>query len=499
MHDDQIRSLLRALETDREPDPAFADALFGRLTATAQHRQPRSRVGWLLVAAAALTLLVAGLALGSRLIPPPVTVDASPTASSVATSTPAPTGSAESSSSAQASPSPGSGALDGRVIAAAADGLRLRSDASTSAEQVALVNAGQRMGVLSGPVTAGGMDWYEVRIGPGNTTGWVAGGPDGEWLRLVEDGAVVFRCDGCGVASAVVSVTPFGDSNIATLGPATEIVEWSWSPDGTRLAVSMAGTTLPSRLAIIDSDGAELADLGVGVAAAWSQDGTRLAWLGEDGALVVSDASLDPQPVDVGDLRTGRVAWSPDGSQLAMTASGGESVIDPPARVYIVPLDGGEAVPLTEPGYPNGVAWAPDGSGLAVHFVDLSGENPTQAFLVPLDGGDPTLLFDGAPANSAATWSPDGTRLALSTPEGLIVGPGDGTSAQLLVAAEPDVFIGEVHWSPSGTWLVYTTSVGEEPTMWIVPADGSDGPRQISPDGAGAQQADWQPVLVSLP
>ena len=492
MHDDQIRSLLRTLEIDREPDPAFADALFGRLTAA---RQPRSPLRWILVAAATIAVLLAGIALGSRLIPPPVTVDASPTM----TASPVPSGTEEPSATAFGSPSPGVGTLDGRVIAAAADGLRLRSDASASAEEVAQVNAGQRMGVVAGPVTAEGMDWYQVRIGPGDTTGWVAAGPEEEWLRLVDDGAVVFRCDGCGDASAVVSVTPFGDADIATLGPSSEVTEWSWSPDGTRLAVSMSGTTLPSRLAVLDADGTELADLGIGVAAAWSQDGTRLAWLGEDGALVVSDASLDPQPIDIGDLRTGRVAWSPDGSRLAMTATGGVNVIDPPASVYVVPVDGGSAAQLTEPGYPNGVAWAPDGSGLAVDFIDLSGEDPTQAFLIPLDGSEPIVLFDGATAHSPAAWSPDGTRLAMSTIDGLIVGAGDGTDAELLVPADPDVFIGEVHWSPSGAWLVYTTSVGQEPTMWIVPADGSEAPRQISPEGSGAQLADWQPVLVPLP
>jgi dipeptidyl aminopeptidase/acylaminoacyl peptidase len=497
MHDDQIRGLLRALEGEREPNPAFADALYGRLAA-ASRRQPRSATRWILLAAALVGLMVAGLALGSRLLPP-VVVDASATPTqSAAASIPDPSGSHAPSPSTAPSATPATAGIEGRVLAAAADGLRLRSEASTSAEQVAQVNAGQRMGVVSGPVGADGMDWYEVRIGPGETTGWVAAGPGGDWLRLVEDGAVTFRCDGCGDISAVVSVTPFGDANITTVGPSTEIVEWTWSPDGTRLAITESGSTATWRLVVRDPDGVELADLGTGVAAAWSQDGTRLAWVG-DGGLSVSDASLNPAKIDIGGLRVGRVAWSPDGSQLGFSASGGESVIDPPASIYVVRLDGGPPAPVTEPGYPTGIAWAPDGSALIVVLVDLSGESPSRAFLVPREGGEPARFLDGAPAFSFPAWSPDGTRVAMSTTEGILVAAGDGTGAQLLIPAEPDVLIAEVHWSPSGAWLLYTTSTGREPTMWLVAVDGSDAPRQISPDGAGAMDADWQPLLVPLP
>ena len=43
MRDDQMGALLRALDHDREPDPAFADALFERLNVVARN-EPRVRL-----------------------------------------------------------------------------------------------------------------------------------------------------------------------------------------------------------------------------------------------------------------------------------------------------------------------------------------------------------------------------------------------------------------------------------------------------------------------
>ncbi len=160
------------------------------------------------------------------------------------------------------------------------------------------------MGTTGGRTTVDGIDWYEVRIGPGDLAGWVAGGPDDDWLRLVDDGAVTFRCDGCGDVASLVSVTPLGDASISTLGDAHQVVEWRWSPDGTRLAAARGGTTLPYRVVLLDETGGELADLGIGATPTWSPDGTRLAWSGEDG-LVVTDGNLIPTTLELGGLAYG--------------------------------------------------------------------------------------------------------------------------------------------------------------------------------------------------
>ena len=503
MPDDQIRSLLRTLEDDRTPDPAFADALYRQLSLVADDRR-RSRAPFVLLAAALLAILATGLALGSGLLRLPVTVDASgsplPSTSGVAVASPSVTATASQdaapSASAEPSVTPDPTDVPDSVLFAEADGLRIRSQPSESGEVLATIRRGQLMGATGERADVDGTSWYQVRIGPGDLEGWVSAGPGDGWLRLVGDGAVTFACGGCGEGSTVVSVTPFGDADITPIGSA-DLVEWAWSPDGTRLVATRSGTTLPSRLVLLDGEGAELADLGVGVAPAWSPDGASLAWIGDEG-LVVTDEELAPAPVDLGGLSNGAPFWSPDGTRFAVVASDDPGAIDAPASLHVVPVTGGEPRRLTAPGYLNGITWSPDGSTLGYATVDLSGESPSRAFVVPADGGEPQALLDGAAVLSPPVWSPAGDAIALVTPDGLALAAGDGTDPRILVPTEEQEIIGEVSWSPSGRWLLYSIGTGREPTLWIVPADGSAAPAMISPDGAGAQQADWQPVLLPL-
>ena len=501
MHDDQIRGLLRTLEEDRTPDPAFADALYRRLHMLADNRRP-SRAPFLLAAAALLTILAAGVALGTGLLRLPETVDASasplPSSSGVAVASPSASdpGSANPAPSGSVEPDPALQA--GTILFAAADGLRIRSEPSESGQAVATIRSGQLMAATGARETVADMDWYEVRIGPGGLQGWLAAGPDDDWLRLVDDGAVTFACSNCGEETSVVSVTPFGDANITTVGSAArELIEWAWSPDGTRLAVARGVTTLPSRIVVLDGDGNELADLGIGASPKWSPDGSRLAWIG-DGGLAVTDDSLNPTIVDLGGLSTGAPLWSPDGTKFATVASEDPGAIDAPVSLIVIPVAGGDPARLTEPGYLNGITWSPDGSMIGYSTVDLSGVSPSRAFMIAADGGEPQAVLDGAAVLLPPVWSPAGDSVALVTPDGLVLAAGDGTGPEVLVPAEVEEFIGEVSWSPSGRWLLYSISTGREPTLWIVPADGSAPPAFISPDGAGAQQADWQPILSPL-
>nr|MBA2265647.1 SH3 domain-containing protein [Chloroflexota bacterium] len=259
MHDDQLRSLLRSLEDDREPDPAFADALFNRLAFVAGDERPPRTPFVLLAAALLLAALAAGAALGSGLIRLPLTVDAttspSPSASDVAVASPSGSvmpGPSEASVEPSATVAP---VVSGSVLFAAADGLRLRSDPSGAAEILATLRSGQLMGVVSGPTSDDDMDWYEVRIGPGDTQGWVAAGPDGNWLALVDDGALLFRCDACATGGNVVTVTPFGDADIRGIGGA-ELQDWTWAPDGSRIAATVDdGGATPTSIVVMNPDG----------------------------------------------------------------------------------------------------------------------------------------------------------------------------------------------------------------------------------------------------
>jgi Tol biopolymer transport system component len=511
MLDDQIRGLLRSLEDDREPDPAFADALFDRLALVARDER-RSHVPMILLAAALLIAVAASIAVGSGLVRLPLVVDADasplPSSSAVAVTSPSPTASLPSSPEPSAEPSvtPDPAFLAGRTLFAEADGLRLRSEASSDADVVATLRRGQLMGATGNQLAAEGMEWYEVAIGPGDLSGWVASGTDASWLRLVEDGAVAFTCDGCGSAAAVVGVTPFTDQQMMTIGQ--QLQDYRWSPDGSRIAMTIndeSGTSV----AIADADGWNRRMLATGAyAPSWSHDGTRLAWATADG-IVVTDEDLVPTQLDLGNLLSpGTPLWSPDGSRLVFTAVDcpacppDEPIFgDPPTAIFTVDIDGRDPRQLLGGAYWSIVGWAPDGRSLAGMRFDLSGEFPTRAFTLGADGGEPAYLLERAGVSGLPAWSPDGTRLAVPTAEGLVVLDRDGTDSRI-VATDTETGIWEVRWSPSGRYLVYGTGGSSAATgldLWVVPSDGSEPPARFSAESASAQNPQWQPILVALP
>jgi hypothetical protein len=180
MHDDhELRSILRRIDRPTDPDPAFADALFARLTATPAVRPGRGPM--LLLAAALLVgLLAAGAAVGSGLVEvpwfsaeatPPVLPSASvePTDAATPSATPAGTASAEPSASAEpiASAAPQIAELQlGSFVAPVLDGVTLRESPGTGGTRVGTLAQDSLNYVVDGPVVADGYAWYALS-GPG--------------------------------------------------------------------------------------------------------------------------------------------------------------------------------------------------------------------------------------------------------------------------------------------------------------------------------------------
>lgn len=171
---------------------------------------------------------------------------------------------------------------------------------------------------------------------------------------------------------------------------------------------------------------------------------------GRRAAVVVTRADReqdrDVTTIDVVDLASGeRTAltqgpgdrsprWSPDGRWLAFLRGA-----DGPAQVWLLPLAGGEPHRLTElPLGATELAWSPDGTRLAVAAPELpDGAQPhdpvvvtrlvsksdgsgrlgpmtVHAHLVDVDGGT-TRLTEGELVVRDLSWAPDGSRLALVT------------------------------------------------------------------------------------
>jgi dipeptidyl aminopeptidase/acylaminoacyl peptidase len=81
-------------------------------------------------------------------------------------------------------------------------------------------------------------------------------------------------------------------------------------------------------------------------------------------------------------------------------------------RIWMVPIVGGEAIPLTANGVSsNHARWSPDGKSIA--FLSARDEGKTQLWLLPRHGGEAERLTDTPQGVEDFAWSPDSRRLVL--------------------------------------------------------------------------------------
>lgn len=256
----------------------------------------------------------------------------------------------------------------------------------------------------------GGESVYFWRINPDGSSGIYVSSQDGarpaQPFSQVNQGG---RCVACHAVSStshrIAAITTSGTGPVVVYGldgkpisiPSVTGSFLSWSPDGTKLAVS----TDQQQIIIVDIERGSV---------------TPLAGASEPGVAQVMPA------------------WSPDGSTIAFvrsTGSSGAYRLDAPADIYTVPAEGGTATPLpgaSGDGFNYYPAYSPDGQWLAftrhVSGTTTYSDPYAEIFLVPAGGGTPIRLAandasDGKPpskvSNSWPTWSRDGKLLAFNS------------------------------------------------------------------------------------
>ena len=218
--------------------------------------------------------------------------------------------------------------------------------------------------------------------------------------------------------------------------PDSSVIEWS--PDGTKFAFMAERSTVRvfdletgANSAIVPcvSTQPDYPGSGCPMYLAWSPDGSRIALGGPGGLdLVDPDGSNRLALIDLdGDGGyVGPVDWSPEGTVIAFTA-GFRGSPDRQA-IYVIDADGSNLrVLFDQPGSsgPWDVRWSPDGSRIA-YMVSVRSPNPDdpehpgiipQLWIVDADGSHPTKLFEGgacclAGSSIGLSWSPDGTMIA---------------------------------------------------------------------------------------
>jgi Tol biopolymer transport system component len=180
-----------------------------------------------------------------------------------------------------------------------------------------------------------------------------------------------------------------------------------WSPDGERLLVvrdvctgyysDCIGSDFRVDLYTVRLDGSELRHVTRepnGAEPAWSPDGKRIAFVANDGDLYLMDADGDRQRRLFRGQFVG-VAWSPDGSKLAVDIVGRAPNF---GDIGVVDVRTGRLTNLTHrPGQESSPAWSPDGRKI-VFLADMNcgwtgkcapepgAEGPRELWLMDADG-----------------------------------------------------------------------------------------------------------------
>jgi Tol biopolymer transport system component len=268
-----------------------------------------------------------------------------------------------------------------------------------------------------------------------------------------------------------------------------------WSPDGRSLL--FRGTF---GLYTMNADGSNRRELRGDIAPvewSWSPDGSRIAfvvqrfepdwlveelWLmgadGESMAMLASDAAMP--------------SWSPDGQRIAFGRFPRDGELD----IRVINVDGTGETALTDPELAaQEPAWSPDGDRIA--FTSLSHPG---IYTINLDGTDLQRLSPERARDEGAVWSPDGSMLAFtSRPSDVSVIGGeigvmnrDGSNRRILTSdpgidQDPD-------WSPDGRKIVFMNRIrGQQSDIYVMNADGSGLLNVSNMPSTYDVEPDWSP------
>jgi dipeptidyl aminopeptidase/acylaminoacyl peptidase len=202
------------------------------------------------------------------------------------------------------------------------------------------------------------------------------------------------------------------------------------------------------------------------------------------------DGSIEPRQFTSGTTRDATPVWSPDGRLIAFTSKRASKSM----QLFVIPIEGGEAVQLTELSEDvEELAWSPDSTKIVfsarvrdhededeedrnrpplrltrlqfrLDNVGWTSGRRRHLFTVAADGSsDPTQLTFGDFEDAAPAWSPDGDRIAFTSArhDNWDIQP---TSALYIVAASggdpealtpPDSSAWAPSWSADGSRLAH--------------------------------------------
>jgi Tol biopolymer transport system component len=208
----------------------------------------------------------------------------------------------------------------------------------------------------------------------------------------------------------------------------------SWSADGSKIAFTRTylDSNNHNEIWMMNPDGSHQQSLGInGFASDWSPDGTRLVYISnKSGNYEIYTSAFDgtdEQQLTFTPEKSETFAiWSPDGSQIAFSASYGELGTEQNLQtyeIYTMEKDGTDVQQLTHnQAYDDHARWSPDGTML-VFESDLDQSDHSEIYLMDVDGTHLRRLTN-TPADANAinpVWQP--SMVTLLPPTAVVISP----------------------------------------------------------------------------
>ena len=308
------------------------------------------------------------------------------------------------------------------------------------------------LGRVGAPVVSPDGNWlvytvtrYDVEANRGNSDLWLLSVEDGSARQLTtheaSDTSPRFSPDGqsIGFLSArdgktqVLSISPFGGEAHPLTDLKAGVGNFHWSPDGSSLAFTSEVRLDPQLDELYpDLKKADARIIDSLLYRHWDDwyDGTyshlfrlRLSGGTPDDRLpidLMKEQRVDTPLVPFGGSE--QIAWSPAGEQLCYTAKQvdrPESSTD--SDLYLVPVDGGEAICITDGmnGFDRNPMYSPDGQWIAFHSMERAGFEADRERLMLFDRSsgrmrELTAGFDHWVGDTI--WTPDSKSLYFSSP-----------------------------------------------------------------------------------
>jgi Tol biopolymer transport system component len=292
------------------------------------------------------------------------------------------------------------------------------------------------------------------------------------------------------VDKAIYSV-PASGGKVAQVTPSGFFFHPRWSPDGERIwflngsARSTLGSVPSSGGAVSNLQTGSVQETPPGGGNVISPDGKQVVFagseVGKDGKF--SNVGLWIMPLEGGEAirlteplqnqQDRYPCWSHDGKVLFFTR---EQYPQESADIYTVSAEGGEARPITSASDQvtfSSVACSPDGKWIAYFSRDSSlseGKSVQCIKIKPIDGGPARLVtrVHHLSGHEELCWSPDSTLLAYSSNTKIWMVPVNGGEPEQVATGLASLYATNLSWSPDGRTFAFVGSRIVDPELWLM-------------------------------